>query len=108
MKYKMINTPDGGGSSVKDDNIEDDLFYVSRGVLGGTRVTLVRFNNSNLEFCFEGIINFTSKEEVLKEILEHNINNIFKIIGEVTKNSYERGFYQGKQSIKQAFKALLN
>ena len=61
MKYKIINTPEGSGGSVKDGNIEDDLFYVSRGIYGGKRVTLVIFNNSNLEFCFEGILNFTSK-----------------------------------------------
>ena len=108
MKYKMINTPDGCGSSVKDDNIEDDLFYVSRGTYGGKRVTLVIFNKSKLEFCFEGILNFTSKEEVLKEILEHNIANIFKIIDTVIENSYKDGYYQGKKDIKQAFKALLN
>ena len=101
MKYKMINTPDGGGSSVKDSNVEDDLFYVTRGTYGGVKVTLVRFNNSNLEFCFKGIIDFTSKEEVLQEILDHDINNIFKIIDRVSENSYKDGLYRGEQGIKK-------
>ena len=107
MKYEMINTPEGSGSSVKDSNVEDDLFYVTRGAYGGVKVTLVRFNNSKLEFCFKGIIDFTSKEEVLQEILDHDINNIFKIIDTVSENSYKDGYYQGKKDIKQAFKALL-
>ena len=108
MKYKMINTPEGSGSSVKDFNVEDDLFYVTRGTYGGVKVTLVKFNNSNLEFCFKGIIDFTSKEEVLKEILEHNIDNIFKIIDIVSENSYKDGLYRGEHGIKKAFRALLN
>ena len=107
MKYEMINTPEGSGSSVKDSNVEDDLFYVTRGAYGGVKVTLVRFNNSKSEFCFKGIIDFTSKEEVLQEILDHDINNIFKIIDTVSENSYKDGYYQGKKDIKQAFKALL-
>ena len=108
MKYKMINTPEGSGSSVKDFNVEDDLFYVTRGTYGGVKVTLVKFNNSNLEFCFKGIIDFTSKEEVLQEILDHDINNIFKIIDIVSENSYKDGLYRGEQGIKKAFRALLN
>lgn len=107
MRYKLIDKPDGSGSSTKDFNIEDNLFYVSRGTYGGKKVTLVIFNNSNLEYCFEGIISFKNQEDVIQELLSHDFGIIFKIINTVGNNSYESGYRDGVDSIKRAFRDLI-
>ncbi len=106
-KYNMISVPDGSGSSTKDGNIKDDLFYVSQGAYGGIKCTLVIFNNSDLQFCFEDIISFKDEAEVLKEILEHDINNFYKIVESVKSSSYNDGYYNGKKDIKQSLQNLI-
>lgn len=108
MRYKLIQTPEGSGSSTKDFNVKDDLFYVTRGTYGGKKVTLVKFQNSNLEFCFEGIIDFADADDVMKEIIDHDIKNISVIFQLLKDTAYEYGFNDGVQSIKRAFKSLLN
>lgn len=106
-KYEMITVPEGSGSSVKDFNIKADLFYVTRGAYGGVKCTIVKFNNSNLEFCFNGIIDFENEMDVIREILAHDINNFYKILANEKAGSYNDGYYNGKRAIKQSLQNLI-
>ncbi len=106
-KYKLIEIPKGNGSSTKDFNIESNMFYVSRGEYGGKKVTIIVFKNLNLEFCFEGIINFENEKEVIKEIAYNDINNIFKIIEHMRLQQYNDGFNNGVKSLRSSIKELL-
>ena len=106
-KYEMIPVPEGSGSSVKDFNIKDDLFYVTRGTYGGVKCTIVKFNNCDLEFCFKGIVNFENEIDVIREILEHDVNNFYKILAFSKAVSYEAGYAKGKRDLKLSLQDLI-
>lgn len=106
-KYEMITVPEGSGSSSKDFKIKDDLFYVSRGTYGGVNCTLVIFNNSNLEFCFKGIINFENENDVIREILAHDVNNFYKILANAKAASFDAGYKKGKTDLKRSLQDLI-
>lgn len=108
-KYKLIDMPEGGGSSIKDFNIPDNHFYISRGTYGGRKVTLVVFNTRACEdeYCFEGIINFKDENEVIMALLQNGvqISDIFDII----KDHYEEtGYRNGRYALQSELKNLLN
>lgn len=97
-KFEMIPVPEGSCSSVKDFNIKDDLFYVTRGTYGGIKCTLVKFNNCDLRFCFKGIVDFENEIDVIREILEHDINQFYKILSFGKAVSHEEGYAEGERS----------
>ena len=106
-KFEMIPVPEGSGSSVKDFNIKDDMFYVTRGTYGGVKCTLVKFNNCDLTFCFKGIVNFENEMDVIREILAHDINNFYKILSFSKAVSYEAGYEEGKTDLKKSLQDLI-
>lgn len=108
-EYKLIDKPDGGGSSVKDFNIPDNHFYISKGRYGEQPVTLVVFNTRGIndEYCFEGIINFKNENEVIMALIQNGVQ-INEIFNKLKDHYEETGYRSGRYALQTEFKRLLN
>lgn len=108
-EYKLIDMPEGGGSSIKDFNIPDNHFYVSRGTYGGQKVTLVIFNTRCMddEYCFEGIINFKDENEVIMALIQNGVQ-INEIFDKLKDYHEETGYRNGRYALQTDLKNLLN
>ncbi len=108
-KANLIKKPKGGGSSISDHSIDSPHFYVHRGTYGGVRCTLVSFRSrsaSNLDFCFEGKVDFKDENEVFIQLLMNGVK-ISKILKSISENSFERGFDQGASETQHKIRKAL-
>ena len=106
MKAKLIDKPEGSGSSTKDSNIDSKLFYVTVGRYGNTKCTGVIFSGTNLEYWLEGHVHFKDENEVFLCLIENNVDLIF-IIYVLTEISFYDGILKGKNIMKNDFRELI-
>jgi len=104
--YKLIEKPNGGGSSIKDFNIKDDLLYVTRGTYGGVKVTGVIFNDSDLEYWFEGIIEFKDYNDIFKNLVLNDVD-FEELLLTTLFSSYEKGKREGIRENQQDIQIAL-